>query len=113
GLTNGTAYSVVLRAVSTAGVGAASTAVAGTPYGYPSAPDPAAIVVNGGNGQVTVTWAAAGLNGGLLGDYTATAFTAPSSGATAGTCTTTGLSCTISGLGNGTTYWISLQTRNS
>jgi titin len=113
GLTNGTTYHVVLRAVSTAGPGAASTPVDGTPYGYPSAPDPATIVANGGNGQITVSWAAADLNGGLLGDYTATAFTAQSSGSTAGTCTTSGLSCVIPGLGNGTTYWISLQTRNS
>ncbi|GMA95781.1 hypothetical protein GCM10025881_26050 [Pseudolysinimonas kribbensis] len=113
GLTDGTAYRVAVRAVSTAGTGAASAAVAGTPYGYPSAPDPTGIVVNGGNGKVIVSWQAPSLNGGVLGDYTATAFSAQSSGSTAGTCTTTALSCTITGLGNGTTYWISLQTRNS
>src|SRR5690606_7165539 len=112
-LTNGTTYGIRIRAVSTAGAGAASSAVSGTPYGYPSAPDPDAIVANGGARRITDTWTTPKLNGGLLGDYTATAFTASSSGSTAGTCTTTGLSCTITGLTNGTTYWVSLQTRNS
>ncbi|HXR44663.1 MAG TPA: fibronectin type III domain-containing protein, partial [Pseudolysinimonas sp.] len=114
GLTDGTAYSVALRAVSSAGVGATSNTVSGTPYGYPDAPDPDTIVVNGGNNQITVSWAAPNLNGGALLNYTATAFTGLASGSTAGTCTTTTLSCTISsGVSNGTTYYVSLQTRNT
>jgi hypothetical protein len=77
GLNNGTLYTVALRAVSSAGVGVASNTLQGTPYTYPSAPDTAAIVANGGNGQITVSWAAANLNGGILLNYTATAYTGP------------------------------------
>ena len=113
GLTNGATYTVALRAVSSAGVGATSNTRQGTPYTYPSAPDTATIIANGGNGQITVSWAAANLNGGTLLDYTATAFTALSSGSTAARCTTTGLSCVITGLSNGRTYYVSLQTQNT
>jgi titin len=113
GLTDGTSYTVALRAVSSAGVGATSNTLRGTPYTYPSAPDATSIVVNGGDAQVTVSWAAANLNGGVLANYTATAFTGLSSGTTAGTCTTATLSCVITGLTNGTTYYVSLQTQNS
>ena len=113
GLTNGATYTVALRAVSSAGVGATSNTRQGTPYTYPSAPDTATIIANGGNGQITVSWAAANLNGGTLRDYTATAFTELSSGSTAARCTTTGLSCVITGLSNGTTYYVSLQTQNT
>ncbi|GAA3731331.1 hypothetical protein GCM10022239_04910 [Leifsonia bigeumensis] len=113
GLTNGTTYTVALRAVSSAGVGAASNTREGTPFTYPSAPDTATIIANGGNGQITVSWAAADLNGGTLLNYTATAFTELSSGSTAGRCTTAGLSCVITGLINGRTYYVSLQTQNT
>jgi predicted RNA-binding protein with TRAM domain len=117
GLTDGTTYTVAVRAVSSAGVGAASNTLQGTPYTYPSAPDPTTIVANGGDAQLTVSWAAANLNGGVLANYTATAFTGLNSGTTAGYCTTTTLSCVITGtttpLVNGTTYYVSLQTQNS
>ncbi|MFC5500769.1 fibronectin type III domain-containing protein [Lysinimonas soli] len=113
GLTDGTRYTVALRAVSAAGTGVASNTLNGTPYTYPSAPDVSTIVANGGNGQITVSWAAANLNGGTLQNYTATAFTGLTSGSTAATCTTTGLSCVITGLSNGTTYYVSLQTQNT
>jgi titin len=113
GFTNGTGYSMVLRAVSSAGAGATSNSLSATPYTYPSAPDASTIIANGGNGQITVSWAAANLNGGTLLNYTATAFSALTSGSTVQTCTTTTLSCTLTGLSNGTTYYISLQTQNT
>ena len=113
GLTNGATYTVAIRAVSAAGVGAMSNTRQGTPYTYPSAPDAASIIANGGNRQITVSWPAANLNGGVLGSYTATAFTDITSGSTAGTCNTTSLTCVITGLTNGTTYYVSLQTMNS
>ncbi|MBW4033519.1 MAG: hypothetical protein HIU88_12800 [Acidobacteria bacterium] len=112
-LTDGATYTVALRAVSSAGVGATSNTMQGTPYTYPSAPDTATIVANGGNGRITVSWAGANLNGGTLLNYTAAAFTGLSSGSQASTCTTTGLSCVITGLSNGTTYYVSLQTENT
>lgn len=112
-LDNGTTFTVVLRAVSTAGVGAISNAKQATPFTYPSAPDPATIVANGGDRKITVSWAAANLNGGALLNYTATAFSGLNSGSTSATCTTTSLSCVITGLQNGTTYYVSLQTQNT
>ncbi|EPR76563.1 fibronectin type III [Leifsonia rubra CMS 76R] len=113
GLTNGTTYTVALRAVSSAGVGDTSNTKQATPFTYPSAPATATIVANGGDGQIIVTWEAANLNGGNLLNYTATAFTGLTSGSTARTCTTTGLSCTLPSLSNGTTYYVSLQTQNT
>ena len=113
GLTDGTPYPIALRAVSSAGVGATSNTLTGTPYTYPSEPDPATIVVNAGDSQIAVSWAAANLNGGTLLNYTATAFSGLNSGSTVTTCTTTALSCVLTGLSNGTTYYISLQTQNT
>lgn len=113
GLTNGTAYVIALRAVSSAGAGAASNHLTGTPYTYPSEPSPSTIVANAGDRSIAVSWDAPNLNGGTLLNYTATAFSGLSSGTTMGTCVTTTLSCTISGLSNGTTYYISLQTENT
>lgn len=113
GLTNGTAYVIALRAVSSAGAGAASNHLTGTPYTYPSEPSPATIVANAGDRSIAVSWAAPNLNGGTLLNYTATAFSGLSSGSTVATCVTTTLSCTITGLTNGTTYYISLQTENT
>ncbi len=113
GLTDGTAYTIALRAVSAAGVGATSNTLQGTPYTYPSYPDPSTVIANGGNGQITVSWAAANLQGGTLLNYIATAFTGSGSGSTAGTCTTATLTCVITGLSNGTTYYISMETENT
>ena len=113
GLTNGTTYTVAVRAVSAAGVGASSNTKQSTPFTYPSAPETSTIIANGGNGQIAVSWDAANLNGGSLLNYTATAFTGLTSGSTSATCTTTGLSCVITGLTNGTTYYVSLQTQNT
>ena len=113
GLTDGTPYPIVLRAVSSAGVGATSNTLNGTPYTYPSEPDPATILVNAGDSQIAVSWAAANLNGGTLLNYTATAFSGLNSGTTVTTCTTTSLNCVLTGLSNGTTYYISLQTQNT
>jgi len=111
-LTNGTAYSVELRATSANGSGGASNAEPGTPY---AAPDPTANATTSyvaGSGQVTVTWVAPNNNGAAISSYTVTAFTAPIGGTQVTTCTTATLSCTLSGLSNGTTYYISIQSVN-
>jgi len=110
-LTNGTPYTVQLRTVTTAGPSPWSNARTATPYGYPGvAPD---IIADARNGQVVVSWGAADPNGGTIADYTATAFSAESGGTTVTTCTTAALTCTLTGLTNGTTYYISVQTRNT
>lgn len=111
GLTNGTTYSVKLRAVSAAGVGAASNAGSGKPVGYPSVPGN--ITATGASGSIVVNWTAADANGGVIQSYTATAFNAAAGGSTVQSCTTstgTATTCTIPGLNNGTTYYISVQT---
>ena len=111
-LTNGTAYSVELRATSADGPGAASNAEPGTPY---AAPDPTANATTSyvaGSGQVTVTWVAPNSNGAAISSYTVTAFSAAIGGTQITTCTTSTLSCTLSGLSNGTTYYISIQSVN-
>lgn len=112
-LTDGTSYTVALRAVSGAGVGTSSDTLTATPFTYPNAPDPTTIIGNAGNGQVAVSWAAANLNGGSLSEYIVTAFSAAAGGTQGPQCTSTGLSCTITGLTNGTTYYLSIQTENT
>jgi titin len=125
GLTDGTSYPVMLRAVSAAGPGASSSSLAGTPYTYPDAPSASSITANGENGSAVVTWAAPDYNGGAAisnqtvngvsdSAYTVTAFSAPTAGNQIASCTTSGaLTCTLNGLTNGTTYYISIQAGNA
>ncbi len=108
GLTNGTATSVQMRALTIAGAGAASNTVTATPYGYPKVPT--GISVAPGTNSAVVSWQPADLNGNAISNYFATAFNAASGGATVQTCSATNTNCTISGLTNGTTYYVSLQT---
>lgn len=112
GLTNGVAYSVQVRAVSSAGVSSASNSETGTPYAAPDPTDNATTTYVAGNGQVTVSWVAPNDNGAAIATYTVTAFTAAISGVQATSCTTAALSCTLTGLANGTTYYISIQSIN-
>ena len=67
GLTNGTAYSVEIRAVNGEGNGTASTAVSGTPRAVPSAV--ADLAATAGNGEVVLTWTAPAANGSAITDY--------------------------------------------
>ncbi|CAN7145333.1 fibronectin type III domain-containing protein [Microbacterium sp. LjRoot45] len=108
GLTNGTTYSVKIRAVSAAGAGAASNAGSGKPIGYPGVPGD--ITATGASGSIVVAWSPADANGGTIQSYTATAFTAAAGGSTVQSCTTSTTTCTITGLTNGTTYYVSVQT---
>lgn len=108
GLTNGTTYSVKLRAVSAAGAGAASNAGSGKPVGYPGVPGN--ITATAANNSIVVAWTDADPNGGVVQSYTATAFSAAGAGSTVTTCTTSTLTCTLTGLTNNTTYYVSVQT---
>jgi uncharacterized repeat protein (TIGR02543 family) len=113
-LTNGTTYTVKIRAVSAIGNGAASTGVAGTPYTVPSNVDPGSISYTAGNGNVIVSWTAPAANGSAITDTNVTAFSALVGGSSSGICSTTNATttCTISGLSNGTTYYVSIETIN-
>ncbi len=111
-LTNGTAYTIELRATSAIGPGAASNSEPGTPYAAPDPTANATTTYTAGSGQVTVTWVAPNNNGAAISSYTVTAFTAAIGGSQVTSCTTSSLSCTLSGLSNGTTYYISIQSVN-
>lgn len=113
-LENGTAYSVQLRAVSSVGAGAASTAVSATPYTLPDAPDAASIVADPVSGGATVTWAAPDANGSAITAYQVVAWTAATQGSQARVCNSTGsLTCSLTGLTNGTTYYLSIDATNA
>jgi titin len=112
GLSDGTTYTVKLRALSVAGAGAASNSESATPYEAPDVTANATTSYVAGSGQATVSWLAPNDNGAAISSYTVTAFTAAISGSPASTCTTSTLSCALSGLANGTTYYISIQSVN-
>ena len=110
GLTNGTAYTVKIRAVNAAGDGAASTGVAGTPVTVPGAPTIAGITP--GNGTLSVAFTAPSSNGGAaISNYKVSTddgatFTAVSPAATTSPIT-------ISGLTNGTAYTVKILAVNA
>ncbi len=113
-LTNGVEYSVQLRAVSSAGAGPASAAVAKTPFTLPDAPDAATIVAEPISGGANVTWVAPNANGSTITGYTIVAWSAATQGSQSRTCTSTGAtSCQITGLSNGTTYYITIDATNA
>jgi outer membrane protein OmpA-like peptidoglycan-associated protein len=97
-LTNGTPYSIRVRAVNAVGNGAASDAASVTPAGTPSAPLSIRTSVHGTS--VAITWQAPASDGGspVIG-YLVTA------GSVGATCSTTGAtSCSITGLAPRTSY---------
>jgi hypothetical protein len=114
GLTNGTSYTVKIRAVSGIGNGADSNAVSGTPFTVPNAISNSTVSYTSSSGSVTLTWAAPNNNGSSITNYYVELFSTSTGGVSRGTCSTTGsLSCTISSLTNGTTYYATLQSQNS
>ncbi|MGA2835658.1 MAG: putative Ig domain-containing protein [Acidimicrobiales bacterium] len=121
GLTDGTSYTVSLRAVSAAGPGATSNTKTDTPYTYPSPADSSTVVANGENGQIAVSWTVPGNGGSAITEAQATAFSSLTYGTQEGTtCTATTqlapgdtASCTITGLVDGTTYYVSIQSENA
>jgi hypothetical protein len=108
GLTNGSAYSIKLRAVNSAGNGTESAAASVTPATITSAPT--ALVATAGDGQVSIAFNAPSNNGGdAISDYE---YELDDSGTwlSTGTATTP---VVITGLTNGTAYSIKLRAVNS
>ncbi len=108
-LTNGTAYSITLRAVNSAGSGVSSVAVSGTPVTTPNAPTITAVAPLDGALQVSFTAPSSTGGSAILGyQYKLNSgswITLPSSASLT--------TFTISGLANGTPYQVSLRASNS
>ena len=106
-LVNGTSYDIQIKAVNANGDGVASASVAGVPATVPGAPTGVSGV--GGAGQVTVSWSAPVVNGGVsISSYTVT-----SSGGQSCSWSSGPLSCVVTGLGNGVAYTFTVTASNS
>ncbi len=109
GLTNGTSYSLSVKATNGAGDSVASVSSSATPRTSSSVP--LAVAVTRSLGNITVTWTAPSSNGGsTITGYTATA----THGAESYTCDWTSgpLTCDISGANDTTTYSVSVVATN-
>jgi len=112
GLSNGTTYYVWIKAKNAVGTSNFSPMATGTPSVFFAAPQaPAAPSVSIGNGQITVSWAAAA---GATAYEVWTATTNNSASATKnGADISDALSVTIGNLSNGTTYYVWIKAKNS
>ena len=113
GLTNGTEYSIALRAVNSAGAGAASTVVKATPKAPVTVPGaPTGLAATAGDRQVSVAFVAPASNGGAaITNYQYSI----DAGATwvARNPVSAASPLVITGLTNGTEYSIALRAVNS
>ncbi len=108
GLTNGTTYSVKLRAVNSAGDGAASDAVSVTPRTVPAAPT--SLVATPGDGSVSVAFTAGADGGASITKYQ---FSIDDGSTWADAVAGTTSPVSITGLTNFTTYNVKLRAVNS
>jgi uncharacterized repeat protein (TIGR02543 family) len=112
-LTNGTSYSITLRALNSAGASAPSSALTGTPVTTPSAPTISSVAPL--DGALRIAFAAPTSTGGsaILGyQYQLTVGTTP--GAWTNAVISSGASTfDINGLSNSTTYSVSLRALNA
>ncbi|MGA0092839.1 MAG: fibronectin type III domain-containing protein, partial [Chthoniobacterales bacterium] len=115
GLTNGTAYTVYLRAVNSVGPGTASAGAAGTPRTTPGAPTLGTI--SPGDAQLSVAFTAPASDGGsAVTDYeysTDGGSSFKSAGSTASPITITTVSASSASLVNGTSYDVQLRAVNA
>ena len=107
GLTNGTAYQVVVTASNAVGASVASSPATSTPRAtVPSAP--VVVQLSPNSSSIVVTWTAPTTDGGsAITSYVATA----SGGRTCSTAS--GLTCTITGLTNGASYSVTVIAKNA
>ncbi|WP_298120093.1 fibronectin type III domain-containing protein [uncultured Aurantimicrobium sp.] len=114
GLTNGTSYSVAVRAKSTAGAGASSSVLTATPFTVPGAPT--SVVATAGAGQASIAFVAPSNGGSAITNYQVlyadasnqlvwTTYT-PSPGVTTSPIVVTGLT-------NGTSYVFKVVASNA
>jgi hypothetical protein len=107
GLTNGTRYSVRVRAVSAAGFGAASSSVSVTPRTIPGVPGN--VVVTPSNRSLRISFAAPASTGGS----SITRYEYSLDGGSTWRRGTTSRTITVSSLTNGTTYQVSVRAVNA
>lgn len=116
GLLNGDPVWVMVRARNVVGLGAPSgPRVQVTPVAVPDAP-PAPSVEAGLPGQLLVSWAPPGDDGGLpVVEYRLTVASSRTGGSTLASCTVPAAtaSCTVTGLVNEVSQWVSVQARNA
>ncbi len=109
-LTNGTSYSISLKAVTTAGSSTASNALAVTPAGTPGTPT--GVHATSGDTNAVVGWTTPSSNGSAIVSYQFfNGLTQIGSCIVGGTCTSS-TSFTVAGLTNGTTYQINVKATN-
>jgi hypothetical protein len=106
GLTNGTTYTVYLKAVNSNGSGATSSSTSVTPSTSPGAPS--GLVATAGNGQVSIAFTAGSTGGSAITDYQYS-----TNGTTYTSVGKNSSPVTITGLTNGTSYSIYLKAVNA
>jgi RHS repeat-associated protein len=111
GLTNGSGYSFQVAAINAAGVGAYSSAAAGTPRTVAGAPG--TVTGTPGNAQVALSWAAPASNGGAeVTDYRVEVKPSGGSWATVADGVSVATAATVTGLTNGTDYFFQVAAIN-
>ena len=110
-LTNGTTYTLRVRAVNRAGAGPWSSTVTGAPKA--TVPDAPEIEVARGNARLDVSWTAPASNGSAITGYTVqwTSHDQPWSSSSPQR-TVTGTTASITGLTNGTKYFVRVRATN-
>lgn len=116
GLTNGTSYSVLVRAVNAQGTGLPSVAVLGTPATIPGAPTISSVTP--GNAQIVIAFTSGGTGGSAITNYRystdgGATFRLMSPTRTASPLTITVDSANSQPLANGTTYPVVIQAINA
>lgn len=111
GLTNGTTYSVALRAVTQVGDGTASSTVSVTPSTIPGAPT--SVSGSHGNTSVALTWSAPANDGGDTIDFYKAAYSSDGTNYTVFGSTFPSTSGTVTGLTNGTAYTFKVSAHNA
>ena len=115
GLSNGTPYPVVIRAVNAAGPGSTSNSISSTPSALPGAPTITSLVDGGSGTSLVVTFTAGYAGGSSITDYEYAVSVGLNSSDFGSYSSAGGTTSpfTISGLTSGTSYTVRLRAKNS